>query len=79
MATITAQMVKELRQATGAGILECKKAGITTVALTGAGGGELAPLADIALIVPSNSTARVQEAHITIGHIICELVEEGLF
>jgi len=62
-----------------AGIRQAKKMGIKTVALTGQDGGELAKLADVNLIVPSQVTARIQEAHITIGHIICELVEEALF
>lgn len=61
------------------GIKQAKKLGLKTVALTGANGGELAKLADISLVVPSSVTARIQEAHITIGHIICELVEEALF
>ena len=61
------------------GLLEAKKMGIKTIALTGSGGGEMASIADIALIVPSDSTPRIQEAHIVIGHIICELVEENLF
>jgi D-sedoheptulose 7-phosphate isomerase len=52
--------------------------GIRTVALTGGDGGEAAKLADVALIVPSLVTARIQEAHIAIGHIICELVEQEL-
>ena len=39
---------------------------------------EIAKLADITLLVPSNITARIQEAHITIGHIICELIEQTL-
>lgn len=62
-----------------AGVLEAKKGNIRTVALTGCDGGQLAPLVDIALIVPSQNTARIQEAHITIGHILCELAEEKLF
>lgn len=61
------------------GILEARKMGIKTVALTGSGGGELATITDIALIVPSDNTPRIQESHITIGHILCELVEEKLF
>lgn len=60
------------------GIKQAKKMGIKTVALTGGDGGELIKLADTYLIVPSQVTARVQEAHITIGHIICELVEQTL-
>ena len=61
------------------GIVEAKKMGIKTVALTGSGGGELAAIADIALIVPSDNTPRIQESHITIGHILCELIEQNLF
>jgi D-sedoheptulose 7-phosphate isomerase len=60
------------------GIKQAKKMGLKTVALTGGDGGELTKLADVSLIVPSSITARIQEAHITIGHIICELVEETL-
>jgi D-sedoheptulose 7-phosphate isomerase len=62
-----------------AAIKQAKKMGVKTVALTGGDGGELAKLADVSLIVPSMVTARIQEAHITVGHIICELVEEALF
>jgi len=57
-------------------IKQAKKMGIKTVTLTGGDGGELAKLADISIIVPSSVTARIQEAHITIGHIICELIEQ---
>lgn len=61
------------------GLLEAKKLGLKTVALTGSGGGEMANIADISLAVPSDNTPRIQEAHIVIGHVICELVEENLF
>lgn len=57
---------------------QAKKMGIKTVALTGGDGGDIAKLADTSLIVPSSVTARIQEAHITIGHIVCELVEQTL-
>ncbi len=60
------------------GIKQAKKIGLKTVALTGGDGGELAKLADVSFLVPSMVTARIQEAHITIGHIICELVEQTL-
>ncbi len=60
------------------GIKQAKKMGLKTVALTGSDGGELAKLADVSLIVPSSVTARIQEAHITIGHILCELIEESV-
>jgi len=61
-----------------AAIKQAKKMGLKTIALTGGDGGEVAKLADLTLLVPSTVTARIQEAHITIGHIICELVEQTL-
>lgn len=57
---------------------QAKKMGLKTVALTGQDGGEVAKLADVSLIVPSQVTARIQEAHITVGHIVCELAEQDL-
>ncbi|MDD5238586.1 MAG: SIS domain-containing protein [Candidatus Omnitrophica bacterium] len=60
------------------GIKQAKKMGLKTIALTGSDGGELAKTADISLIVPSSITARIQEVHIIIGHIICEIVEQTL-
>lgn len=60
------------------GIHEARKLGAKTVALTGAGGGQLAKLCDLKVIVPSSDTQRIQECHIMIGHVICELVEEAL-
>jgi D-sedoheptulose 7-phosphate isomerase len=59
-------------------IRTAKKKGAKTVGLTGQDGGKLAKIADLALRVPSDNFSRVQEAHITIGHIICELVEREL-
>jgi D-sedoheptulose 7-phosphate isomerase len=56
-----------------------KKNGMKTVALTGGSGGRMAGLADFAFIVPSKVTPRIQEAHITLGHTICQLVDEELF
>ncbi|MEI7981826.1 MAG: D-sedoheptulose 7-phosphate isomerase [Bacteroidota bacterium] len=53
--------------------------GIITVGLTGETGGALGNLCDFLLKVPSSDTPRIQEAHIMIGHIICELVESSLF
>lgn len=61
-----------------AGIKQAKKMGIKTVVLTGKNGAELAKAADLALMVPSEVTARIQEAHITIGHILCEMIEQEL-
>ena len=56
-----------------------KQKNIQTVALVGKDGGEMAKLADIALVVPSQITARIQEAHILIGHILCDIIEKELF
>jgi D-sedoheptulose 7-phosphate isomerase len=56
-----------------------KEMGIKTVALTGNDGGMLAKLADVPLIVSSSSTPRIQETHILVGHILCEMVEHQLF
>jgi D-sedoheptulose 7-phosphate isomerase len=53
--------------------------GIKTIGLAGRDGGQLARIVDVALVVETHSTQRIQETHITIGHILCELVEEGLF
>ena len=53
--------------------------GIHTVAFTGAGGGKMKDLSDYLVNVPSTDTPRIQESHITIGHIICQLVEEQYF
>lgn len=55
-----------------------KLIGAKTIGLTGGNGGKLAGMADLVLIVPSDNTPRIQEAHITIGHIVCELVEKEL-
>lgn len=57
---------------------EARRRGAVTIAFTGRGG-KLRQTADYALCIPSDSTARIQEAHITAGHIICYLVEESLF
>ncbi|NOQ30365.1 MAG: D-sedoheptulose 7-phosphate isomerase [Helicobacteraceae bacterium] len=56
-----------------------KKKGITTVALTGRDGGKMANVADITLIVPSNDTPRIQESHLLIEHIICDIIEKEIF
>ena len=53
--------------------------GIMTVALVGKDGGKMAQLADISLIVPSDSTPRIQESHILIGHILCDIIEKEIF
>jgi D-sedoheptulose 7-phosphate isomerase len=55
-----------------------KSMGMTTIAWLGKDGGGGKGIADVSLIVPSESTARIQETHILIGHILCELIEEEL-
>lgn len=52
-----------------------KEKGRKTIALLGNDGGDIKRYADIPIIIPSQDTARIQEAHITIGHILCELIE----
>ena len=58
---------------------KAKELGVITVALTGETGGEMKALADYLLNVPSADTPRIQESHIMIGHIICEIVESKMF
>lgn len=53
----------------------CKKNKAKTIALTGKDGGTLKNLADICFVVPANETERIQEVHITLIHIFCELIE----
>ena len=61
------------------GIKKAREMGLKTICFSGGTGGELSKAAELSFIVPSPVTARIQEAHITIGHIICELVEDELF
>lgn len=58
---------------------EARHIGMKVVALTGEGGGDLSSVADVVIKVPSRSTPRIQESHITIGHLICQLAEEEIF
>jgi D-sedoheptulose 7-phosphate isomerase len=53
--------------------------GVRTIALTGASGGKLAPMADVAIEVPSTETSHIQECHIAIGQLIAFMVEETLY
>jgi len=55
---------------------KAKQLGAMTIGMSGGNGGQLAGCCDVCLIVPSQNTARIQEAHILIGHIICELIDE---
>lgn len=57
-------------------IIEAQRHGAKTIGLLGRGGGKIHNVTDISIIVPSDITARIQEAHIMIGHIICEIAEE---
>lgn len=57
-------------------VLKAKECGGKVIALLGGNGGKIHAVSDISMIVPDKKTARIQEAHIMIGHIICELVEE---
>lgn len=56
----------------------CRSLGVTTVGLAG-NGGKIQTMCDYLIAVPSDATPRIQEAHITIGHIICGLVESAMF
>jgi D-sedoheptulose 7-phosphate isomerase len=60
------------------GLEVAKQLGATTVAFTGNGGGRVAEIADLVLVGPHGYSAIVQEVHITMGHIICDLVEQEL-
>jgi len=62
-----------------AALEEAKNAGMITVGMTGEGGGKMRSLCDYLLQSPSNDTPRIQETHILMGHIICQLIEEGLY
>jgi D-sedoheptulose 7-phosphate isomerase len=56
-----------------------REIGVTTIAFAGRDGGKLATLSELALVVNVDSTQRIQETHITIAHILCELVEDALY
>jgi D-sedoheptulose 7-phosphate isomerase len=58
---------------------EARKLGVVTIAFTGKSGGAMKNIPDYLINVPSSDTPRIQEAHIMIGHIICEIVEEEIF
>lgn len=61
-----------------AAVMEARKIGCKTIGLTGEKGKKIASLCDASVLVPSNRTARIQEAHITIGHLWCEMVDKKL-
>ncbi len=61
-----------------AAVMSARQRGCRVVGMTGSGGKKLASLCDACIMVPSDRTARIQEAHITVGHIWCELVDQWL-
>jgi len=73
----TSGKAKNVRNA----LLKAKEKGLKTIALTSTSplGGEFAALADLGIAIPSHSTSRIQECHITILHIVMELVDRELF
>ena len=60
-------------------ILKAKEIGMTTVGFTGKNGGAMRDICDIMICAPSEDTPRIQEAHILVGHIICQLIEQEMF
>jgi len=60
------------------GLKKAHDLGATTVALTGKKGGRLIDIAHYCFVVPSYDTARIQECHITIGHVLCEIIDHYL-
>ena len=61
------------------GVKSARGMSIKVIGLTGQGGGKLAPVSDIAIVVPSNEVPRIQEVHIAVGHLICEYAESHLY
>ena len=61
-----------------AAIEQCKTQGITVIGFAGETGGKMLELCDVCVRVPSRNTARIQESHITIGHILCSLIDSAL-
>ncbi|MBU1097823.1 MAG: D-sedoheptulose 7-phosphate isomerase [Bacteroidetes bacterium] len=58
---------------------KAKEKGIKSIGFLGGNGGKLKNLVDVSIIIPSTNVQRIQEGHITIGHIICELIERELY
>lgn len=61
-----------------AALRKARARGLATIGLTGAKGHRMEAVCDVCILVPSTETARIQEAHLTIGHILCGLVEDAL-
>ena len=60
-------------------VAEARARGLSTIGLTGKGGGKLALAVDVPIVVPSDVTARIQETHITVLHVLCELIDAALY
>ena len=60
-------------------VKKAKEKSISVVGFLGGKGGKLAEMCDVPVIVPTENTQRIQESHITIGHILCEIVERELY
>lgn len=60
-------------------MVKANEVGLTTIGFTGKDGGKMNAICDLMIKIPSDDTPRIQEAHILIGHIICQLIEEELF
>lgn len=58
---------------------QAKKQGMKVIGLLGRSGGKLEKLSTVAFVAPSNDTPRIQECHILVGHILCDLIERGVF
>ncbi len=61
------------------GLEKAKELGCKTIGLLGCDGGRIAEVTDVSIIVPCRTTPRIQESHITIGHILCQLIENEIF
>jgi D-sedoheptulose 7-phosphate isomerase len=61
------------------GAIAARELGMKTIGLAGRDGGKLASVVDVALVVESDSTQHVQETHITVGHILCDLLERAVY
>jgi D-sedoheptulose 7-phosphate isomerase len=58
---------------------EAKRRKMAVLGFLGRGGGKMAPLSDVAVVIPSDETQRIQEGHITVAHILCGLIERTMF
>ena len=62
-----------------AAVQKAQALGLSTVALTGGSGGQLRTTADVAIVIPSDDVQHIQETHITVGHILCQAIEQTLY